>query len=368
MFRRLTQLALIVSVMGIACPDNNSSCAVLCPGNGSATCSGTMDCTSNPQCMVSCNGTRSCSGFNVVGLSTNATTDYAVKCQGSYDCENAVFTSEASNGTTRFSCSGNYSCSNTTFNCNSTNCELLCDKDSNSCRDLSAFNCPGGLGKTCNVVCNGGGCNSTLNIVCATYPCDVRFSGTDAITPRCPAGQLTCAEECVANTSTACPSRCILNDPCNIIGHSANKCVDIGPVGNKYNCTCGAVGYKPTSINGLVQSCDVPLGYGTSLTITTYAKNDCSGATRSIRTYPVGCSNTSGSVQTYYTQCTAAKYCQRAMYGTCQSTTTYCTPTTLAGGSCVYGARARCNNVNNGAGTISAGASVLIMLLFSLFC
>jgi len=364
MFGLLTKAALIASVVGIACPDNNSSCALLC---ASPACTGSTNCSTNAACSVTCNNTRACSGIVVSGVSTNSTTEDAVKCEGSYACENAEFTAKPVATTTRFSCSGNYSCASTTFNCASTNCELVCGTDSNSCRDLTAFNCVGGAGKTCNVVCNGG-CYPSLNVVCANYPCSLTYSGTNlgGVVAPCSGGQLVCADgSCVAPTAT-CPSQCIAGDPCNKISSAnANKCVDIGIVGNKFNCTCSGA-YKPAPlVDGLVQSCNLPLGFGSSITVSTYSTSTCSGLPTRTRTYTTGCSTNSGVTgQSVFSQCTASKWCQKFTFGSCATST--CSLLKLEG-TCQNGVRAKCNNINNGAGSISAGATIAIVLLAALF-
>lgn len=365
MFGLLTRVSLIASVMGlIACPNTNttSSCAVQC---SNPPCSGSLNCTTNAACSVNCNGTRACSQISVAGLSQNATTDYAVQCQGSYDCENAVFTTK-SVGTTRFLCAGNFSCANTTFNCNSDSCELVCDKNVNSCRDV-AFNCIGGAGKTCNVACNGG-CYASLNVGCDNYPCSLTFSGTTlggAVNP-CAAGLLLCADgSCIAAGAT-CPSQCINGDPCNRA--YGNKCTDIGIVGNKYNCTCNGAYKAAPMVDGLVPSCDVPLGYGKSLTITTYSTLDCKATSvRTKFTYNAGCqTNPAAFGQMIFTRCTERNYCQQSSAGTCSSSTT-CIPSKLEG-LCVRGVKAVCNDISkNGAGTISVGVAMGTMFLALLF-
>lgn len=362
MFSRLTKAALVVSVLGIACPDTNSSCAVAC---STSTCIGSLNCTTNAACMVNCSGTRSCAGIAVTGVSSNGTgpTDYAVQCQGISGCEAATFTAKPAN-LTRFGCFGNSSCTSTSFKCASDNCQLVCSGN-NSCLDLSTFTCLGGLGKTCNVVCNGG-CDPSIKIACMNYPCNVTISGTDlggAASP-CPGGLLCGDGSCLPAGQTQCPSLCILGDPCKTT--AGNLCRDISTVGGPYNCTCKAAGYKGTVMNGLVQSCEVPYGYGTSLKLTYYSTTDCKGTIKRTKTFNAGCTSSS-STQSVFTKCTATQYCQDYNYGQCASSTAGSCYLSTYASKCVRSGfesyRAACQGVNNGAGSITAGVSGIIALL-----
>lgn len=361
MFSQLTKAVLIASALGITCPDTNSPCALAC---STPVCTGSLNCSTNAACMVTCNGTRACSGIVVTGVSNNATepTDYAVQCQGSSGCEGATFTAKPVDFT-RFGCSGNYSCAGTSFKCASNNCQLVCDKNS-SCQDLATFTCLGGPGKTCNVVCNGG-CEPSIKVACMNYPCNVTITGNDlggAVNP-CPGG-LVCGDGSCVAAGSQCPSLCIADDPCTKA--AGNECRDVSTVGGPYNCTCKAAGYKGTVVNGLVQSCEVPVGYGTSMKITYYNGNACTGLSKRTRTYNAGCTSASAS-QTVFTKCTSTRYCQDFEFGKCASTSAGSCYLSQQIGRCyksgVESYKVSCQGVNNGAGSITAGISGIIVLL-----